>query len=109
MEISRLLIVMRKQLSVWTTRVTSFEAARQTLINDQATSLHERQNYFAEEQRRLIDIAIHSYTAIKSGNVGPTGATGKLLIHALDELRALSERTIPEIHLASAATTMAPP
>jgi hypothetical protein len=89
--------------------VTSFGAARQTLINDQAATLHERLSYFAEEQRRLIDIAIHSYTAIQTGNVGPTGATGTLLIHALDELRALGERTIPEIRLASATSTLAPP
>ena len=63
----------------------------------------------AEKQRRLIDIAIHSYTAIKTGNVGPAGATGTLLIHALEELRALGERTIPEIRLASATTPTTPP
>ncbi|MEO8441589.1 MAG: hypothetical protein ABI547_03830 [Betaproteobacteria bacterium] len=33
----------------------------------------------------------------------------QLLLHALDELRALGERTLPEIRLASATTTMAPP
>jgi hypothetical protein len=88
--------------------VTSFGVTRQTLINDQAATLHERLNYFAEEQQRLIDVAIHSYTAIRTGNVGPAGATGNLLMHALDELRALGERTLPEIRLASATTTMAP-
>jgi hypothetical protein len=87
--------------------VTSFGAAHQSMINKQAETLHERMNYFSDEQRRLIDIAIQSYAAIKTGNIGLTGATGTLLIHALEELRSLAERTLPEIRLASATSTMA--
>jgi hypothetical protein len=88
--------------------VTSFGTERQDLINDRAETLHERLTYFADEQRRLIDIAAHSYTAIRTGNVGVTGATAKLLEHALEELRALGDRVIPEIRLASATTTVTP-
>jgi hypothetical protein len=82
--------------------VTSFGTAGQMLINGQAHTLQQRLAAFADEQRRLVDIAIQSYAAIKTGNIGLTGATGTLLIHALDELRSLAERTLPEIRLAPA-------
>jgi hypothetical protein len=88
--------------------VTAFGRSRQTLINDQTETLHKRLDHFAEEQRRLVDIAIQSYSAIKTGNIGLTGATGALLIHTLGELRSLAERTLPEIRLANATTTPAP-
>ncbi|MBC7839569.1 MAG: hypothetical protein H7Y39_13155 [Nitrospiraceae bacterium] len=81
--------------------VTSFGHARETLINDQAITLEYRLRMFSEEQRRLLDIAIHSYSAIKTGTVGLTGATGTLLIHALEDLRSLTDRTLPEIRLAA--------
>jgi hypothetical protein len=58
---------------------------------------------FAAEHRRLIDIAIQSLTAIQTGNVGTSGPTGTLLAHALQELRSLTDRTPPEIRLASPA------
>jgi len=81
--------------------VTSFGSARQTSIYRQAETLQQRLVIFDTEHRRLIDIAIQSYTAIKTGNVGLTGATGTLLILALNELRSLADRTLPEIRLAS--------
>src|SRR6202163_883198 len=77
--------------------VASFGSARQISINDQARTLHDRLSAFSDEHRRLVDIAIQSYSAIKTGNVGLTGATGTLLIHTLNELRSLAERTLPEI------------
>jgi hypothetical protein len=84
--------------------VASFGSARQISINDQAQTLHDRLSAFSDEHQRLVDIAIQSYSAIKTGNVGLTGATGTLLIHTLSELRSLAERTLPEIRRASAAT-----
>ena len=81
--------------------VTSFGSTRQTSIDRQAETLQQRLVIFDTEHRRLIDIAIQSYTAIKTGNVGLTGATGTLLILALNELRSLADRTLPEIRLAS--------
>jgi hypothetical protein len=89
--------------------VTSFGHARQILINDQAVTLEHRLRMFSDEQKRLVDIAIHSYSAIKTGTVGVTGATGTLLIHALEELRSLTDRTLPEIRLASPSSPVSPP
>jgi len=79
---------------------TSFGAVRQVLLNDQAETLQQRLNYYALEHRRLVDIAIQSHAAIRTGHVGVTGATGTLLLHTLEELRPLAERTLPEIRLA---------
>ncbi len=85
--------------------VTAFGSNHQTSLKDQAETLHMRLNAFAEEQQRLVDIAIKAYAAIKTGNIGLTGATGTLLVHALNELRSLAERTLPEIRLANVAAT----
>lgn len=87
--------------------VTSYGSAHQGKINGLAETLHERLNIFFEEQQRLLNIAFHSYAAIKTGDIGITGATGKLLFHTLEELSALTDRSLPEIHLASASTAVA--
>ena len=89
--------------------VASFGSARQISINDQANTLHDRLSAYSDEHRRLVDIAIQSYSAIKTGNVGLTGATGTLLSHTLSELRSLAERTLPEIRRASVATSATRP
>ena len=86
--------------------VTSYGISRQLLIDNQAQTLHRRLNNFTDEHRRLVDIAIQSFFAIKAGNVGYTGATASLLMHTLGELRSLVERTLPEIHLISEAATV---
>lgn len=85
--------------------VTSFGSGRQALASDQAASLNQRVKYYTEAHRNLIDIAIQSYTAIKSGNIGMGGATSTLLGHALAELHALPDRVLPEFRQASADTT----
>lgn len=81
--------------------VASFGNARQSLLNNQAETLHIGLETFADEQRRLVDISINSFAAIKTGNVGVAGATATLLVHALNELRSLAERCLPEIRKAS--------
>jgi hypothetical protein len=81
--------------------VAAFGSAQQTSIDRQAETLQQRLVVFAAEHRRLIDIAIRSLTAIKTGNIGISGATGTLLAHTLEELHSLTERTLPEILLAS--------
>ncbi len=86
--------------------VVSFGDARQKLTNDLAANLHIRLDTFSGEHRRLVGIAIQSLSALKTGTVGLSGATGSLLTHTLEELRTLSERTLPEIHLLSEATTV---
>ena len=81
--------------------VASFGAARLTSIERQAETLQQRLVVFSTEHRRLMDIAIQSFAAIKTGNIGVSGPTGSLLTHALEELRSLTDRTLPEILLAS--------
>jgi hypothetical protein len=49
--------------------VASFGSARQVLDNDQAETLQQRLTLFSTEHRRLVDIALQSYTAI--GNLSP--------------------------------------
>jgi hypothetical protein len=84
--------------------VASFGSARQISIDRQADTLHQRLVAFSAEHRRLVDIAIQSLTAVKTGNIGISGATGTLLAHALEELRSLTDRTLPEIVLVSPST-----
>lgn len=81
--------------------VASYGSERETSIDRQAETLQQRLVFFAAEHQRLIDIAIQSLGAIKTGNIGISGPTGKLLDHALEELRSLSDRALPEIRLAS--------
>jgi hypothetical protein len=77
--------------------VASYGYARQKSIDRQAETLQQRQVVFTAEHERLVDIAIQSLTAIKTGNIGINGATGTLLAHALEELRSLTDRTLPKI------------
>jgi hypothetical protein len=86
--------------------VAAFGCARETSIGRQAESLQLRLAIFVDEHRRLVDIVNQAFSAIKTGNIGVTGATGTLLIHALDELRTLVERTLPEIRPASPASAI---
>jgi hypothetical protein len=89
--------------------VTSYGHARQVSINDQGETLQQRLTLFSAEHQRLVGIALHSYAAIKTGNVGLTGSTGTLLIYTLEELRSLVDRTLPEIRLAYASSPVATP
>jgi hypothetical protein len=75
--------------------VTAYSQGKQISIDDRTDSV-ERLNAFCEDLRRLVNIAIRSYAAVQIGNVGVTGATGKLVAHALDELRSLGERSLPK-------------
>ena len=77
--------------------VTSFGSAHQVLLGDQAETLQQRLHYYSIEHRRLVDIALQAYAVIKSGQVGATGATGTLLAKTLEDLRSLTDRTLPEI------------
>ena len=81
--------------------VASFGSVNQTSIDRQAETLQQRLVAFSAEHRRLVDIAVHSLDAVRTGNIGIAGATGTLLAHALGELRSLTDRTLPEIRLAS--------
>ncbi len=88
--------------------VASFGAGRQVSSDRKAETLQQRLVAFAGEHQRLVDIAIQSLNAIKTGNIGIGGATGILLAHALDELRSLPERSLPEIRLTHAEAKASP-
>jgi len=88
--------------------VTAFGNGRKVRGDQQAEDLHQRLNAFADEQRRLVDMAIHAYSAIRTGSIGATGSTGALLVQALGELRILADRSVTDIRLASAMATLAP-
>jgi hypothetical protein len=76
--------------------VASFGSARQISIDLQARTLQQRLVIYSAEHRRLIAIALQSLAAIKTGNIGISGATGILLAHALEELSSLPDRNLPE-------------
>jgi hypothetical protein len=80
--------------------VTSFGVGRQASAARQAETWQQHLDVFADEHRRLTDIAIQALAAIQTGNIGIGGATGALLAHALTELRSLAVRTLPDILLA---------
>ena len=86
--------------------VVSFGGARQIHIDDQAKTVRDRLKKYNNEQRRLIDIAITSFYSIRSGSVGPKGATGTTHLQALAELKTLTDRSLPDIILLSEATTV---
>ena len=86
--------------------VVAFGSTHQGELNEQAEVLHDKLDLFVKEQWRLLETAIQSHAAIKTGNIGMNGATGALLLHSLEELRALAARAVPAIHLASAKTTL---
>lgn len=80
--------------------VTSFGMAHEVLLEDQAETLQQRLQYYSIEHRRLIDIARQAFAAIKSGQLGATGATGTLLFQTLEDLHSLTDRTLPEVRRA---------
>jgi hypothetical protein len=80
--------------------VTAFGRDREIAISHQA-EVYKRLGSRADEARRLIDMAIQTFAAIKTGNIGLTGATGTVLVNSLFELRDLIERSRPEMRPAS--------
>ncbi|MEO7386719.1 MAG: hypothetical protein ABIX37_07285 [Gammaproteobacteria bacterium] len=76
--------------------VMAYSQGGQIALDDQKEELQQQLSMFSDEQRRLVDIAVHAFTAIKTGGVGLTGATAALLMHALMELRSLGARSLPE-------------
>ena len=84
--------------------VTAFADERENALLHQATDLHQRLGALAEEQRRLVELALQTFSAIQTGNVGANGATGTALTKTLAELQDLTERTLPEIRLMTGMT-----
>ena len=63
---------------------------------EQAESSRQRV-FSASEQRRLVHLAIQALAAIRTGNIGLSGATGTLLVNTLLELRDLVGQSSPVV------------
>lgn len=87
--------------------VASFGSARDQIVADRTEDLHARLNEFVLEHERVTTVAAEAFAAMRSGAVGATGATARLLEHSLEELGWLVKRVLPELRLASAKTTVA--
>lgn len=77
--------------------VTEFSHQRR-LINDdrEQQALTHRIGTLAHELRAHINAAVHSYSAIKSGQAGVAGATSRVLDRSLQGMRALVDQTFAE-------------
>ena len=84
--------------------VAAFGHDREAAFMDQARLLHQEVGLFADKQRRLVTLAIETFAAIKTGQIGVTGATGTALIGLLHELRDGVDRALPELRLACGMT-----
>jgi signal transduction histidine kinase len=80
--------------------VTEYSHGRELLIADKgAQAMNERLGFLAHELRNLIHIATLSFTAIKTGSVGPTGATGAVVDRSLLGMRNLIDRTLADVRV----------
>ncbi|HET9108212.1 MAG TPA: HAMP domain-containing sensor histidine kinase [Steroidobacteraceae bacterium] len=61
----------------------------------------ERLGFLAHELRNLTHTATLAFTALKTANLGVTGATGKALERALIGLRTLVDRSIADVRVAA--------
>ena len=75
--------------------VAAFGAASKASAEARAQTLQQRLVDYIVDHRRLSAIARQSFMAIKTGNIGPGGATGDLLTHTLKELDELTDRIRP--------------
>jgi len=85
--------------------VTRYQHESQQLNADKASELdNERLGFLVHELRNLVNTAVIAFDVLKSGSVGLTGSTGKVLDRSLMGLRSLIARSLDEIRLANAAT-----
>jgi hypothetical protein len=71
--------------------VTAFGSEPGTASGVHANVLQDRLDSISEEQQRLIDTAMHAFSAVRTGSIGLSGATGTVLMHTLLELRDLAK------------------
>ena len=76
--------------------VCSFGHHRDQSISAQGKQVQQiwRGN-LGDEQRKLVDMAVNAFDALKLGNIGLRGATGALLEDSLAKLRDLIDRSLP--------------
>jgi signal transduction histidine kinase len=85
--------------------VSAFSDKRDLVIADeQALETNERLGFFAHELRNHLNTALLALAAIKSGNVGLTGATGGVLDRSLVGLRGLIDRSLTEVRIGPGMT-----
>ena len=87
--------------------VSAFGAERESAILDQATELHRRLGELADEQIRLVDIALQAVAAVQTGGILARGDVASAL-RALTQLRDLIERSLPQVRLRTGMTTTPP-
>jgi hypothetical protein len=88
--------------------VTAYGEGRDTSTFSQAEFLGEHMGFMAEEQRKWIEMAMQAFSAIRTGDIGLTGATGTVLGTALVHLRAIVDRNLPQTRVAAGMTTPPP-
>ena len=82
--------------------VASYGAHRDISLSAQGSEdIHARVGLLAQEQAVFLDRAIKAFDALRVGNIGLNGATAAVLEQSLHELRALIEKSLPEIRLSS--------
>lgn len=80
--------------------VSEFNYQQTTGADDQQElALNQRLGFFAHELRNLLNSATLALTAIKTGNVGLTGATAAVLDRSLIGLRSLIDRSLCEVRI----------
>lgn len=87
--------------------VTSFGGIRKTSVDVHAEVLQHRLDSISDEQQRLVDTAIHAFSAVRTGSIGLSGATGSVLMHTLLELRDLA-KNVATVRLAAVAAGSEP-
>lgn len=80
--------------------VTEFTRQRR-LVNvvREQQALNQRLRFLAHELRDHLNIMTHAVTAIKSGQVGFTGATGKVLDRTLIDMRTMLDKSLADVRL----------
>lgn len=85
--------------------VSSFARVREDAEPGQDNDdLHGRLGKFADDQRVLLETALKALYALRNGNIGIGGATGKILENSLLELRQLIDRSMPLLRLSTRTT-----
>lgn len=85
--------------------VTSYASAGKGVQGRRTRDVDDRLDAFADEHARLLAVADQAFSAIRAGNVGATGATGTLLLHALTELAHVVDRAITDIQSEAAVAS----
>ena len=80
--------------------VTEFTHQRQLMTDGrEQQELNQRLGFLAHEFRNHLNTVSHAVSAIKSGQVGFAGATGKVLDRSLARLRAMLDNSMADVRL----------